>query len=38
MSIPKLIAMVMKDNESSKKIFENNGYKMTMFWLEKQIS
>ena len=38
LGIPKLIALIHKDNESSKKIFENNGYELSRFWLEKQIS
>ena len=38
LGITKLIALVMKDNDSSKKIFENNGFSLSMFWLEKQIS
>ena len=38
LGISKLIALVHMDNESSKKIFENNGYEISRFWLEKQIS
>ena len=38
LGISELIALVHKDNESNKKIFENNGYELSRFWLEKQIS
>ncbi len=38
LGISKLVALVVKDNESSKKIFEQNDYNLKMFWLEKQIS
>ena len=38
LGLTKLIALVNKDNESSKKIFENNDYVLSMFWLEKEIS
>jgi RimJ/RimL family protein N-acetyltransferase len=37
LGISKLIGRVMIDNESSKKIFEKNGYKIIMHWLEKNI-
>lgn len=38
LGLKKLVALVKKDNKNSKKIFENNGYELSMFWLEKQIS
>ena len=38
LGIPKLIAMVKVENESSKTIFLKNNYKLKMYWLEKQIS
>lgn len=38
LGIPKLIAMVKVENESSKKIFLKNDYKLKMYWLEKEIS
>ena len=37
LGINKLVGRVMLDNESSKKIFEKNGYKILMYWLEKDI-
>ena len=38
LGLPKLIALIHKDNQSSKKIFENNGYELSQYWLEKNIS
>ena len=38
LGLSKLIAMVHKDNLSSKKIFEKNGYELSQYWLEKNIS
>jgi RimJ/RimL family protein N-acetyltransferase len=38
LGIKKLIGRVMTPNKSSKKIFEKNGYKLLMYWLEKDIS
>ena len=38
LGLSKLIAMIHKDNLSSKKIFENNGYELSQYWLEKNIS
>ena len=38
LGIPKLIAMVKVENESSKTIFLKNNYKLKMYWLEKEIS
>ena len=38
LGIPKLIAMVKIENESSKKIFLKNDYKLKMYWLEKELS
>ena len=35
--INKLIGRVMIENETSKKIFEGNGYKLLMYWFEKEI-
>lgn len=35
--ITKLVALINKDNEKSKKMFENNGYNLNLLWLEKQI-
>ena len=35
--IRKLVGRVMTHNESSKKIFEKNGYNLIMYWLEKDI-
>lgn len=37
LGMSKLIGRVLIDNESSKKIFEKNGYKTIMYWLEKDI-
>ena len=37
LGIDKLIALVKIDNESSKKIFENNDFKLHMYWYEKEI-
>jgi len=37
LGINKLIGRVMISNKSSKKIFEKNGYKLLMYWLEKDI-
>ena len=37
LGINKLVGRVMLDNTSSKKIFEKNGYKIIMYWLEKDI-
>ena len=36
--VKKLVGKVMINNKSSKKIFTKNGYKLLMFWLEKDIS
>jgi len=36
--IKKLIGRIMITNKNSKKIFEKNGYKLLMYWLEKDIS
>jgi len=33
----KLVGRVMLNNKSSKKIFEKHGYKILMYWLEKDI-
>jgi len=38
LGITKLIALVQLGNESSKKIFLKNDYKLTMYWLEKDIT
>jgi len=35
--IHKLVGRVMVHNESSRKIFEKNGYNIMMYWLEKDI-
>lgn len=37
LDIHKLVGRVMIHNESSKKIFEKNGYNLKMYWLEKDI-
>ena len=37
LGIPKLVAMVKVENESSKTIFLKNNYKLKMYWLEKEI-
>lgn len=36
--IKKLVAKVMIFNKNSKKIFEKNGFKPLMYWLEKEIN
>lgn len=36
--VKKLVGKVMINNKSSKKIFTKNGYKLLMFWLEKDIA
>lgn len=38
LGVPKLVAMVKVENESSKTIFLKNNYKLKMYWLEKEIS
>jgi len=35
--IDKLVGRVLVHNESSRKIFEKNGYDLTLYWLEKNI-
>jgi len=35
--IHKLVGRIMINNESSKKIFEKNGYNLLMYWFEKYI-
>jgi RimJ/RimL family protein N-acetyltransferase len=37
LKIKKLVGRVMVHNEKSAKIFENNGYKMLMYWYEKKL-
>lgn len=37
LGLSKLVALVKIENESSKKIFEKNGYDLKMIWLEKDI-
>ena len=38
LGIKKLVGRIMIHNNHSKKIFENNGYGLLMYWLEKHIS
>lgn len=38
LGLKKLVGRVMISNKESKKIFEKNGYKLLMYWLEKDIS
>lgn len=37
MGLKKLIGKVMIHNEKSKKIFENNNFKLKMYWFEKEL-